>query len=328
MSCVLNSLLPEPVLFTNCCKYGIDVPCCNSLDYNCIIHKHKTLYDTEAYIPVNQSHSDIVNLLEFLPKDEIPEYDKDKGLKHYINTLTPFVLKNSTDISFVESWTDDFLSSNEHGSGFRANPRISGYQNGGFTSELTKQTPVPSILSTIKPCYTKTTFWYKPNRSRGATSRIHRDAGNFFVMQLRGSKNVVLIDHKYSLNMYADFSDRYNLIPFEKYVDIIKYPEVKNVRIKFITTEPGDLVYIPYHYWHYIETAPNRNIALTFQFKECKNIPAPTSSFSHDAHMYQQEYKNVYMSLETKELGLNLSQYEECQVNDYASVIPSSLKVS
>lgn len=321
MTCVLNSLLPEPILFTDCCKYGIDVPCCNSLDYNCIVHKHKTLYGTEAYIPVNQSHSDIVNLLEFLPKDEIPEYDKDKGIKHYINTLTPFVLKNSTDISFVESWTDNFLSSNEHGSsGFRVNPRSGDYQNGGFTSELIKQTPVPSILSTIKSCYQKTTFWYKPNRGTSVTrSRIHRDAGNFFVMQLHGSKNVVLIDHKYSLNLYADFSDRYNLIPFEKHVDIIKYPEVKNVRIKFITTEPGDLVYIPYHYWHYIETAPNRNIALTFQFKECKNIVGPKSSFSYDSYMYQQEYKNGDVSFETKEHCLNLSQYEECQVNDSVS---------
>ena len=65
MTCVLNSLLPEPVLFQACCQHGIDVPCCNSLDYNCIVNKHKTLYN------INNTKKNMLdtgsNMLKILP---------------------------------------------------------------------------------------------------------------------------------------------------------------------------------------------------------------------------------------------------------------------
>lgn len=308
MTCVLNAAMPEPVLFSKCCGQT----CCNSLNHTCIEEKHKELYNTDRYVPKITNDYNFVDMFDILPIDSIDDYNKTLGIKHYIDRLTPFLHRNSLDIEFVDQWTDEYLSNFRYGEhSKKVDPYDKDYQNGAVDQNLEKLTPVPAILHTLKPCYDKTTFWYKSNAIRVQNSPIHRDAGNFFILQLHGSKKVTLIDPEYTLNMYADFSDRYNLIPFKKKVDTLKYPEVKNARLTIINTQPGDLIYIPYHHWHYFETF-NRNIALTFQFNECNHMQNPHSSFSY----YSREYRNTYLqhkvAHKTYDKLVNLSDYSQC----------------
>ena len=110
--------------------------------------------------------------------------------------------------------------------------------------------------------------------SRVRPSLLAVDGGDFFLTQLDGVKEVQLVDPVESLQIYADFPyDSYGHSPINtKSVDVERYPLVARVTLHETALSPGDVLFIPKHWWHVIHSTPSaRNLAYTLQF----HLPPP-----------------------------------------------------
>jgi hypothetical protein len=83
--------------------------------------------------------------------------------------------------------------------------------------------------------------------------RIHQDIdmSNVLLTQFYGRKKVVLVSPEYSDLLYRLPFNTYSLIDLDK-PDYKKYPGLKYVQVQECILEPGDAIYMPSGYWHYI----------------------------------------------------------------------------
>jgi len=103
----------------------------------------------------------------------------------------------------------------------------------------------------------------------GTRSRLHFDAGDFFLVQLDGHKRVTLVDPAFSLALYADFSFAYGHSPVEPIaVNTSLFPEAASVPAIEALLSPGDVLYLPARWWHFVDSLPGRNLAFTLQMEE------------------------------------------------------------
>ena len=84
--------------------------------------------------------------------------------------------------------------------------------------------------------------------------RIHQDMdwSNVFLTQLYGRKEVVLFHPKYSKLLYRYPFGVHSSVDIEN-PDYEKYPGLKYVKGFHCILQPGDTLYIPSGYWHYIK---------------------------------------------------------------------------
>jgi hypothetical protein len=88
----------------------------------------------------------------------------------------------------------------------------------------------------------------------GSSVRLHQDMdfSNVFLMQFQGIKRVVLFHPQYSRLLYRMPFNVHSEIDLAK-PDDMKYPGLEHVNgVEFILY-PGDTLFIPSGYWHYIE---------------------------------------------------------------------------
>jgi hypothetical protein len=83
--------------------------------------------------------------------------------------------------------------------------------------------------------------------------RIHQDIdmSNVLLTQFYGRKKVVLVSPEYSDLLYRLPFNTYSLVDLDK-PDYKKYPGLKYVQVQECILEPGDAIYMPSGYWHYI----------------------------------------------------------------------------
>ncbi|MCD6065834.1 MAG: cupin-like protein [Bacteroidetes bacterium] len=83
--------------------------------------------------------------------------------------------------------------------------------------------------------------------------RIHQDIdmSNVLLTQFYGRKRVVLISPEYSDFLYRLPFNTYSLVDLDN-PDYIKYPGLRYVKADEFILEPGDSLYMPSGYWHYI----------------------------------------------------------------------------
>jgi hypothetical protein len=83
--------------------------------------------------------------------------------------------------------------------------------------------------------------------------RMHQDIdmSNVLLTQFEGRKRVVLIAPEYSTLLYRLPFTTYSLVDLDK-PDYEKYPGLKYVEAQECILEPGDALYMPSGYWHYI----------------------------------------------------------------------------
>jgi len=84
--------------------------------------------------------------------------------------------------------------------------------------------------------------------------RIHQDMdwSNVFLTQLHGRKEVVLFHPRYSKLLYRYPFNVHSSVDIE-HPDYTKYPGLKYVRGMHCILEPGDTLFIPSGFWHYIK---------------------------------------------------------------------------
>jgi hypothetical protein len=88
----------------------------------------------------------------------------------------------------------------------------------------------------------------------GSVVRIHQDMdwSNVFLTQLHGRKWVVLFHPKYSTLLYRYPFNVHSSVDIE-HPEYDKFPGLKYVEGMHCTLEPGDTLFIPSGYWHYIK---------------------------------------------------------------------------
>ena len=84
--------------------------------------------------------------------------------------------------------------------------------------------------------------------------RLHQDMdwSNVFLTQLHGRKEVVLFHPKYSKLLYRYPFGVHSSVDIEN-PDYDKFPGLKHVEGMHCILEPGDTLFIPSGYWHYIK---------------------------------------------------------------------------
>ncbi|MFL5753970.1 MAG: cupin-like domain-containing protein [Bacteroidia bacterium] len=114
--------------------------------------------------------------------------------------------------------------------------------------ELRKDFPCPGIFKGILG-----RVGYMFFGSKGTKVRIHQDIdmSSVLLTQFHGRKKVKLIAPKYSALLYRLPFNTYSLIDPEK-PDLDKYPALEFVEAQECVLEPGDTLFMPGGYWHYI----------------------------------------------------------------------------
>jgi len=89
--------------------------------------------------------------------------------------------------------------------------------------------------------------------SKDAKVRIHQDMdmSNVLLTQFHGRKRVVLISPQYSDLLYRLPFNTHSLVDLDN-PDYNKYPGLAYVEANEYILEPGDALYMPSGYWHYI----------------------------------------------------------------------------
>ena len=104
----------------------------------------------------------------------------------------------------------------------------------------------------------------------GNVTRTHYDSYDNFYFLLDGTKQISLISPKYNKKLYiplekdGDTSNYLNVNIDD--IDYKKYPLMKEVKIKKYNLEKGDLLYIPYNWWHHVKSGLSRNLAVSFWY--------------------------------------------------------------
>lgn len=91
-------------------------------------------------------------------------------------------------------------------------------------------------------------LWFGP---AGTVTPLHHDGSNIFLAQVRGRKLIKLISPfflEYLYNTRACFSD----VDLE-HIDYERFPLMKEVEILAITLEPGEILFIPIGWWHWVK---------------------------------------------------------------------------
>lgn len=102
-------------------------------------------------------------------------------------------------------------------------------------------------------------MWFGP---AGTVTPLHHDGSNILLGQIRGRKLVKLISPfflDYLYNTHACFSE----VDLDN-IDFERFPLMKKVEILTITLEPGELLFIPIGWWHWVK-AFEVSISLSFQ---------------------------------------------------------------
>jgi len=106
--------------------------------------------------------------------------------------------------------------------------------------------------------------------SEGATTPCHFDEQHNFLNQVRGEKLVVLFPPDHYTRMYpfpvTHPCDRCAMVDVGD-PDIEKFPKFADAHGYVATLGPGDVLYIPYGWWHYCKTVSHLSASITFWSK-------------------------------------------------------------
>lgn len=101
-------------------------------------------------------------------------------------------------------------------------------------------------------------FWYGP---KGTITHLHHDLTSGFLVQVRGRKLVKLISSLEQPNMYP-MLNYYSPVNAES-PDYQQFPLYAHVKPIEVIIEPGDVLFIPVGWWHYVR-ALESSISLSF----------------------------------------------------------------
>ncbi|KAI0985441.1 hypothetical protein GJ496_000668 [Pomphorhynchus laevis] len=125
---------------------------------------------------------------------------------------------------------------------------------------------IPDYCSLIGDDDTCINAWVGP---AGTVSPLHTDPRANFLCQIKGTKYVRLISHEYTDKVYPyDSLFLWNTSQVDMdNADYEKYPLFKDVPYTDCILKPGNILYIPPLYWHYVRSL-STSISLNIWFGE------------------------------------------------------------
>ena len=92
-------------------------------------------------------------------------------------------------------------------------------------------------------------LWFGP---RGTVTRLHHDAAPVMIAQIYGRKLVKLIS---PYNLSCIYSEGAWISPVDpENPDFSQYPLMRDVDVMEVTLNPGDLLFIPLGWWHWVKS--------------------------------------------------------------------------
>ncbi len=135
-------------------------------------------------------------------------------------------------------------------------------------------------------------LWYS---SGWTESALHYDAQDNVHWMVEGSKEILLVDPIHSREVYHDFHDRVGFSPINvRRVDLNVYPRVRDANVYKVNITRGDMLYIPYVWWHLVRSGNEpggSNVALSLAWDGARDVGSVGKDWSVD--------KNGLASLET-----------------------------
>lgn len=134
--------------------------------------------------------------------------------------------------------------------------------------ELRKDFPCPSLMRGLMG---RVGFMFFG--AKGIKVRIHQDMdfSNVLLTQFEGRKKVVLVDPRYSALLYKLPFNTHSLIDMDN-PDYERYPALRHVEMLSCVLEPGDSLFMPSGYWHFITyldggfAVSHRRLAINFRW--------------------------------------------------------------
>lgn len=114
--------------------------------------------------------------------------------------------------------------------------------------ELQNEFPCPGIF---KGLLDKVGFMFFGGKNTHVRMHFDIDMSNVLHTQFEGSKRVLLISQEYNDLMYKTPFNTYSIADF-KNIDYGKFPGLKYVKGYEFVLNPGDSVFMPGGYWHYM----------------------------------------------------------------------------
>lgn len=105
--------------------------------------------------------------------------------------------------------------------------------------------PLPEYLDPAKP---GGFFWFGP---KGTITPFHHDLTKNLMAQVIGSKRLLLIPTGELPNLY---NFRHCFTPVDgRHIDLAQFPDMARVQMLECMIEPGDLLFLPVGWWHFVE---------------------------------------------------------------------------
>ena len=219
--------------------------------------------------------------------EETTNFDSKNFKKNYFNKKKPVLLKGyGNNWKAKSKWTLDFLSSlesdkqvsleiganNQNATNF-VKQNLSDYIN-SLKNDEDKDKKDRKYLTLFNifdkfpflkedlelSIFTKYTVendifaWIGPE---GTVTGFHYDSLHNLLAQVKGKKLVILVSPSDNKNMYV--SDKFEYGAISSQVDINNYNEEKHPKFReakyfSVVLEPGDVIYIPKGWWHYVRS--------------------------------------------------------------------------
>ena len=126
----------------------------------------------------------------------------------------------------------------------------------------------------------------------GGSTPLHFDSLSNFLAQVKGRKQVLLFSPAQSWNVYpfpvGHPKDNFAMVDVE-HPDLHRFPGLSRARALEAILEPGDVLWLPRFYWHYVHQldAPSENLSLNFWvgrkgteefFRTVREAPLPSDA--------------------------------------------------
>ena len=132
------------------------------------------------------------------------------------------------------------------------------FSNPNFESLKEDLKPFPSIIDSSCEGTNVLKLWFGP---KGTVTPFHHDKHSILFAQIYGRKQFKMIP-SFELNKMYNVDRYYSEVDPEK-IDKEKYPEFLETSLSDVILEPGDLLFIPAGWWHWVRSL-DISISVTF----------------------------------------------------------------
>ncbi len=97
------------------------------------------------------------------------------------------------------------------------------------------------------------TAWIGPANT---ISGFHADTANNVYAQIKGRKMFIICSTKFNKTMYPSSKHIYGAVASEVDInnfDVSKFPEFMSNAFQYVILEPGDVLFVPQNWWHYVQ---------------------------------------------------------------------------